>query len=185
MALINCPECGKEISDKAISCSNCGNPIQSPTPEEKEYLVCPKCGSKELHSQKKGFSGGKAVAGAVLTGGIGLLAGTIGSKDVLITCLKCGNRFKAGDARIIKEGGISLDQKILNKYHETESIVPCVQLYKNETNSEFSEATRFVTRVLEENSIDWKAKSKSQNSGCMLVLILIVSVGSIFALYLI
>lgn len=27
MALINCPECGKEISDKAKSCPNCGCPI--------------------------------------------------------------------------------------------------------------------------------------------------------------
>lgn len=27
MALINCPECGKEISDKAESCPNCGYPI--------------------------------------------------------------------------------------------------------------------------------------------------------------
>jgi hypothetical protein len=27
MALINCPECGKEISDKAISCPNCGMPL--------------------------------------------------------------------------------------------------------------------------------------------------------------
>ena len=27
MALINCNECGKEISDKADKCPNCGNPI--------------------------------------------------------------------------------------------------------------------------------------------------------------
>lgn len=27
MALIKCSECGKEISDKAASCPNCGNPI--------------------------------------------------------------------------------------------------------------------------------------------------------------
>lgn len=27
MALINCSECGKEVSDKASSCPNCGNPI--------------------------------------------------------------------------------------------------------------------------------------------------------------
>lgn len=27
MALINCPECGKQISDKAASCPNCGYPI--------------------------------------------------------------------------------------------------------------------------------------------------------------
>lgn len=28
MALINCPECGREISDKAQSCPHCGNPMQ-------------------------------------------------------------------------------------------------------------------------------------------------------------
>lgn len=27
MSLIKCSECGKEVSDKAISCPNCGNPI--------------------------------------------------------------------------------------------------------------------------------------------------------------
>lgn len=29
MALINCPECGKEISDKASACPHCGCPIVS------------------------------------------------------------------------------------------------------------------------------------------------------------
>lgn len=28
MAMINCPECGQEISDKADKCPNCGNPIK-------------------------------------------------------------------------------------------------------------------------------------------------------------
>jgi hypothetical protein len=28
MALITCPECQKEISDKATACINCGNPIE-------------------------------------------------------------------------------------------------------------------------------------------------------------
>ena len=27
MSLINCPECSKEISDKALSCPNCGYPL--------------------------------------------------------------------------------------------------------------------------------------------------------------
>ena len=27
MALINCTECGKEISDKAATCPNCGAPV--------------------------------------------------------------------------------------------------------------------------------------------------------------
>lgn len=29
MALINCPECNKEISDKAMSCPNCGYPLNN------------------------------------------------------------------------------------------------------------------------------------------------------------
>lgn len=28
MALINCPECGKEVSDKALKCPNCGYPLE-------------------------------------------------------------------------------------------------------------------------------------------------------------
>jgi len=27
MAMVNCPECGKEVSDKAVMCPNCGLPI--------------------------------------------------------------------------------------------------------------------------------------------------------------
>ena len=29
MALINCPECGKEISDKAPACIHCGYPMDA------------------------------------------------------------------------------------------------------------------------------------------------------------
>jgi len=29
MALIKCSECGREISDKAFACPNCGNPSQN------------------------------------------------------------------------------------------------------------------------------------------------------------
>jgi hypothetical protein len=28
MALINCPECGAQVSDQAVSCPNCGHPIK-------------------------------------------------------------------------------------------------------------------------------------------------------------
>jgi RNA polymerase subunit RPABC4/transcription elongation factor Spt4 len=116
MALINCSECGKQVSEKAASCPSCGNPITVTSviqpsssnvnyaPINKENLLsCPKCNSTELTSNKKGFSGGKALAGAVLTGGIGLLAGTIGSGNVIITCLKCGHNFKAGEYSKEKE----------------------------------------------------------------------------------
>ena len=60
-------------------------------------ILCPKCGSNQLTAHKKGFSGKKAVAGAILTGGIGLLAGTIGSNKIIITCLNCGHQFKPGE----------------------------------------------------------------------------------------
>lgn len=55
---------------------------------------CPKCGSVSLTSEKKGFGVGKAVVGAALFGGVGLLAGGIGANDTVVTCLNCGYKFK-------------------------------------------------------------------------------------------
>jgi len=60
---------------------------------EANNIKCPKCSSTQLYFDKKGFSGKKAVVGAVLTGGIGLLAGTLGSNKVMASCLACGNKF--------------------------------------------------------------------------------------------
>lgn len=39
MALITCPECGKEISDKATTCPNCGMPLVAETSEEAPTTV--------------------------------------------------------------------------------------------------------------------------------------------------
>lgn len=66
---------------------------------EEDKLYCPHCGSSQLVANKKGFGAGKAVAGALLTGGIGLLAGFIGSGKVKVTCLKCGCKWNAGELR--------------------------------------------------------------------------------------
>lgn len=64
---------------------------------DKEGVVyCPKCYSTDLTSNKKGVSIGKAAVGAIATGGIGLLAGGIGKNKIEVTCLKCGNKWKAG-----------------------------------------------------------------------------------------
>ena len=57
MALITCQECGKEVSDKATSCPNCGVPIGDTNANtkfckhcgeiiDKECVVCPKCGKQ-------------------------------------------------------------------------------------------------------------------------------------------
>ena len=33
MALIKCPECSTDVSDKAVSCPKCGYPMQTTTPQ--------------------------------------------------------------------------------------------------------------------------------------------------------
>jgi len=168
MALITCPECGKQISDKAPACIHCGYPMQekqttparastykrvvipslkvsdkkisaigivrrvngmgladakelveqdcpivkdgltqdeaeaialkfqnlgisatiqdSPLPSAsakatRDGIRCPKCGSTECHAGARGYS---------------LLTGFIGSGKTVLTCLKCGHRWKPG-----------------------------------------------------------------------------------------
>ena len=48
MALIKCPECGKEISDKAIVCPQCGKTVAcvDPAPEEAKPVICEECGAE-------------------------------------------------------------------------------------------------------------------------------------------
>lgn len=81
MALIKCDECGKEVSDKAATCPNCGAPIASkqnsntqPTIKitpvgsdsknktktsndsvivESPSMFCPKCGNKNISYQRE------------------------------------------------------------------------------------------------------------------------------------
>ena len=38
MALIKCPECGREISDKAVSCPSCGCPV-TPAPQSEQPVL--------------------------------------------------------------------------------------------------------------------------------------------------
>ena len=56
-------------------------------------VKCTKCGSNQITAQKKGYDVKRAAAGAVLVGGIGLIAGAIGSSDINITCLSCGHSW--------------------------------------------------------------------------------------------
>ena len=170
MALISCSECGKEISDKAQSCPNCGNPINM---RIEEYVCCPKCRSKELHVDKKGFSGGKALAGAVLTGGIGLLAGTLGSKDIQMTCLKCGNKFKAGEALV--EGGndsapIPYESEIAAVI-KNDGLMAAIKYCKEKTGLDLAECKKRVDEIAAKHSINAKS-----GSGCMVALLMLIVV---------
>ena len=57
MALIKCPECGKEISNYAKECNQCGYPLSSNLEAEDYIYICPKCAmiysSDELNANKK------------------------------------------------------------------------------------------------------------------------------------
>jgi hypothetical protein len=63
--------------------------------DEQGIAYCPKCLSVSVQPMKKGFSFGKAVVGGVLTGGIGIVAGSIGANKIKMHCNKCGYKYKA------------------------------------------------------------------------------------------
>ena len=44
MALINCPECGKKISDRSKVCIHCGYPLEDEINKSVVYVRCPECG---------------------------------------------------------------------------------------------------------------------------------------------
>ncbi len=49
--------------------------------ESDQTVKCPKCHSTQVHAEKRGWS---------------LLSGFIGSRRIVITCLRCGHKFKPG-----------------------------------------------------------------------------------------
>lgn len=68
MTLVKCPECGKEVSDKAMVCPGCGNPLivatETPDPAvvyeckecksqfDEHFTVCPKCGCPARNEER-------------------------------------------------------------------------------------------------------------------------------------
>ena len=100
-----CSSCGKELNDSDKFCPNCGKSSSKEHDQQdvsqEEKLHCPKCLSDQLTTNQKGFSGSKALGGAVLVGGIGLFAGFHGSKNITITCLACNHKFKPSEGKII------------------------------------------------------------------------------------
>lgn len=72
--------------------------LNNPDTANNSALHCPYCGSinvNALGADKKKFSVGKAVGGAVLTGGVGALAGFLGKKTgkTDFVCMDCGKQF--------------------------------------------------------------------------------------------
>lgn len=74
MALIKCPECGKEISDQAASCPNCGCPIKKTNGDSgegnsgKKIEISIKKPDVKLNKRARGILGGVIVCLVILIG---------------------------------------------------------------------------------------------------------------------
>ena len=107
-----------------------------------------------------------------------MLAGTIGSKDIQITCLKCGSKFKAGEAITISNKHADINEE-LKKIITTQGMLSAVKYYKEKTGSDWAESKRYVDSYAEKNVI----YPKSNNGGCAGVIILfIVLTGSLITI---
>jgi hypothetical protein len=99
---VTCRECSTKMLRSTAArcnglCAMCakkrGYSRQISTKSAPPVPTCPKCRSTAITYNKKGFSAGKAVVGAVAFAGIGLLAGLIGSNKIRATCVKCGHAW--------------------------------------------------------------------------------------------
>jgi hypothetical protein len=75
-------------------------------------VCCPKCGSNQITSNKRGYSGCSGCFWALLMfpiWPIAMLMGFSGSNTVLITCLNCGKQWRPGGGfSIVRVGIVSL-----------------------------------------------------------------------------
>jgi tellurium resistance protein TerD len=81
--LKKCKTCGKDVSKTAPICPHCGESLPG------IHIKCPICDSMSIAIGQKGFSLGKAAAGGILLGPLGLLGGLIGRKKIEIVCQAC------------------------------------------------------------------------------------------------
>lgn len=62
-------------------------------------IRCPRCGSSNIHTDKKGFKVGRSLLGGLLTGNLLVagISGAVGMNKIQHTCLGCGHKFNIGD----------------------------------------------------------------------------------------
>lgn len=116
MSLINCPECGKEFSDKAFACPNCGCPStelnnytyvkEMPESERPKLSSCLKCGTpipvdiEECPFCGQQYRTNKAVKKCPLCG-----SNNISQKKNSNSCIECGYKwsFQSSDTLHLKK----------------------------------------------------------------------------------
>lgn len=57
-------------------------------------MYCPKCGSKRIVTGRLGFDWRNGLIGSMFLGDNGILAGLIGSRDIVCKCKHCGFVWK-------------------------------------------------------------------------------------------
>lgn len=65
-------------------------PVREVGNVEEKIVRCPRCGSREVIGDKRGYSVGGGLSGAMILGPLGLLAGSLNSNEFRIRCLYCG-----------------------------------------------------------------------------------------------
>lgn len=101
MALINCPECGKEISEQAATCPHCGITLkQAPVQpinvnmSSGPSVKCPKCHSSNLQAISDTHGKGASFWKLCFCGLLGLCGTGKTQTDHYWVCQSCGNKFK-------------------------------------------------------------------------------------------
>jgi hypothetical protein len=84
----SCRVCGKDVSPSAQTCPHCGEYAPAVSKQ------CPNCRSTRVTAfEGSHFGIGKAAAGAVVLGPLGLLAGLLPTRSTFFRCLNCGAEF--------------------------------------------------------------------------------------------
>ena len=83
----------KRVQEKHSSARSQSAPSSGKAASDNATLLCPKCGSPHVAIGNQGYGLGKAAAGFVVGGPVGLLGGLLGSKKVVVGCASCGHRW--------------------------------------------------------------------------------------------
>ena len=60
-------------------------------------MYCPRCGSKRIVAEERGFSWRNGLIGSLIFGDHGFLAGFLGSSDIVCECMNCGYEWTEVD----------------------------------------------------------------------------------------
>jgi len=168
--------CGTKIKNDSIKEEESGN---------KQHVYCPYCLSENLMYEKEGFSVGQAFAGTVLTGGIGLLAGFIGSKNLRITCLKCGNGFSLEQAFVeTPEEKDKYEKELKAVIHDKGTIAAREFVLKKKPKAGLSDCGKMVDCYKETHNVPLSPKAQKDEKKATMTGIIVIAVIAII-LYLI